>query len=346
MYILAIESSCDESAAAVIKFNKKTDFKILSNIVSSQVELHKKYGGVVPELAAREHTINILPTIEEAILESKIKKEELSAIAVTSGPGLVTSLLSANETAKSMSYVLNIPIIPINHIEGHIYSAFIKDQKKIKFPALVLTVSGGHNLLLLMKDHLKYKIIGESVDDASGEAFDKAAKMMGLSYPGGPIISKLAEKYEKESDKIEEIELPRPMIHSKDLNFSFSGLKTALLYKIQKDDNWKKRVNQYAYSFQKAVVESLVKKTIKAAKENKVKSVLLVGGVSANKKLREEMSLAIKTNFKDLSLFYPDLKYTGDNAAMISLASVYHFLKNKKKFKNFKNSKINANLEL
>jgi N6-L-threonylcarbamoyladenine synthase len=345
MYILAIESSCDESAAAIINFNKTAEFKILSNIVSSQIKIHQKYGGVVPELAAREHVLNILPVIDQAISKAKIKKEEISAIAITAGPGLVTSLLSANETAKSMSYILNIPIIAINHIEGHIYSAFIEHQKEIEFPALVLTVSGGHNLLVLMKNHLEYEVIGETLDDAAGEAFDKASKMMGLSYPGGPIISKLAEEYEKNTKIIKEIDLPRPMINSKDFNFSFSGLKTALLYKLQKDKNWKRKIPQYSYSFQKAVVDTLVKKTIKAAKKNNIKSILLVGGVSANNKLKEEMSKAINEDLNNLKLFYPSLKYTGDNAAMISLASVYNFLKNKKKLKNFKNSKIDSNLE-
>lgn len=348
MYILGIESSCDESAASIIKFNEKGDFQVISNIVSSQIDIHKKYGGVVPELAAREHVINILPVIDQSLKEAKIDLKEISAIALTSGPGLVTSLISASETAKAISCVWGIPIIPINHIEGHIYSAFIENKKDIKFPALILTASGGHNILALMKGHLKYKVIGQTLDDAAGEAFDKAAKMMNLGYPGGPIISEMAEKYIKKSKDLEETNLPRPMLHSLDFNFSFSGLKTALLYQLKKDKNWKKNIPLYCYSFQKAAIDVLTAKTIKAAKKYKTKTIVLVGGVSANNELKKEFSKKIKketlsnNEWKKINFVSPSLKYTGDNATMIALAGVYHFLKNKKNLKNYKKIKIDS----
>ncbi|MFA5421048.1 MAG: tRNA (adenosine(37)-N6)-threonylcarbamoyltransferase complex transferase subunit TsaD [Patescibacteria group bacterium] len=341
MYILGIESSCDESAASIVKFNKGGDFKILSNIISSQIDIHKKYGGVVPELAAREHVLNILPVIDEAIKDAKIQGKDIKAIAITNGPGLITSLISASETAKTLSFLWGVPLIEINHIEGHIYSAFIENKKNIKFPAMILTVSGGHNLLVLMEDHLKYKVIGQTLDDAAGEAFDKAAKMMGLGYPGGPIISKLSEDNKGE----EEIDLPRPMMYSKDFNFSFSGLKTALLYKLQKDKNWKKNIPKYCYSFQKAVVDVLTYKTMKASEKYKVKTIILSGGVSANKELKKTLSEKIKENSKNLAFAYPEVKYSGDNAAMIAVAGVYNYLKNEKKLKSYKKIKINSSLE-
>jgi N6-L-threonylcarbamoyladenine synthase len=343
MYILGIESSCDESAASVIQFNKKKDFQILSNVIFSQIDIHKEYGGVVPEIAAREHLISILPCIDQSLEKAKIKAKDLSAIAITSGPGLITSLLSASETAKALSFAWDKPIIPINHIEGHIYSAFIENKKEIKFPALILTVSGGHNILISMKDHFNYKIIGQTLDDAAGEAFDKAAKMMNLGYPGGPIISKIADNYKK---KKEEIDLPRPMMHSKDFNFSFSGLKTALLYKLKKDQNWSNKIPQYCYSFQKSVIDVLVSKTLKAIPKTKAQSVLLVGGVSANKALKKELKKKIKEKYPDITFIAPSLKYSGDNAAMIALAGAYHFSKNPKRVKNYKNIKISSNLSL
>jgi len=209
MIILGIETSCDETAVAVAKDNN-----ILSNVVASQIDIHKKYGGVVPEVAAREHVLKILPVINEAMNDASIKKEKIDAIAVTNGPGLVTSLLSGLETAKTLSYAWNKSLIGVNHIEGHIYANFIGNSNT-KFPALILTVSGGHTMLVLMKGHGQYKILGETRDDAAGEAFDKAAQLLGLSYPGGPIVSAEAEK----SKKSNSISLPRPMIHSKDYDF-------------------------------------------------------------------------------------------------------------------------------
>ncbi len=345
MYILGLESSCDENAASIIKFNKKGDFKVLSDIISSQISIHQEYGGVVPEIAAREHVLSILPTINQAINQAKIKPQSISAIALTSGPGLITSLISTSETAKALAFVWNKKIIEINHIEGHVYSAFIESQKKIKFPALILTVSGGHNILALMEKNLKYKIIGQTLDDAAGEAFDKAAKMMNLGYPGGPAISKMAEKYLQETKKIKEIELPRPMANLPNFNFSFSGLKTALLYQLKKDKNWKKKIPQYCYSFQRAVIDILILKTSKAIKKHNIKTVLLVGGVSANNELKKAFEQKIKKDFQNIKLLYPSNRYTGDNAVMIALAGIYHFLYNKKSLKDYHKIKINSNLE-
>lgn len=348
-YILGLESSCDESAAAIIEFDKKTNFKILSSVVSSQVDIHKQYGGVVPEIAAREHVITILPIIDQALQKANINLKQLSVIAVTSGPGLITSLISASETAKALSFAHNIPLIASNHIEGHIYSAFLENKKKIEFPALILTVSGGHNILAIMENHLKYKIIGRTLDDAAGEAFDKAAKMMGLGYPGGPIIGKLAQEYiEKNEGNLEEIDLPRPMLNLNNFDFSFSGLKTALLYQLRKDKSWKNKIPQYCYSFQKATIDVLVGKTLKAIKKYPVKTIMLVGGVSANFELKATFIEKLKkdSNLKKIKFVAPALKYSGDNATMIALNGIFHFLKNKKNLKNYKNLKISSNLEL
>jgi N6-L-threonylcarbamoyladenine synthase len=303
----------------------------------------------VPEIAAREHVITILPVIDQALRKANINLKQLSAIAVTSGPGLITSLISASETAKALSFAHNIPLIATNHIEGHIYSAFLESKDKITFPALILTVSGGHNILAKMDNHLKYKIIGRTLDDAAGEAFDKAAKMMSLGYPGGPIVGKLADQYIKENEaNLEEIDLPRPMMNLNNFDFSFSGLKTALLYQLRKDKDWKNKIPKYCYSFQKATIDVLVGKTIKAVKKYPVKTIMLVGGVSANSELKKTFIEKIKNDkeLKHLKFVAPALKYSGDNATMIALNGLFHFLKNKKNLKNYKNLKIDSNLEL
>lgn len=339
MYILGIETSCDETAAAVAFMDKKGGIKILSNVVSSQIEIHKKYGGVVPEVAAREHVLNIIPVIKEAISKAKIKEDKLSAIAITAGPGLVTSLIIGTETARTLAYVLNKPLVPVNHIEGHIYANFIGNHK-IKFPALVLTVSGGHTNLVLIKNHLQYKIVGETLDDAAGEAFDKGAKMLDVGYPGGPAVSALAKEAKKNND----IKLPRPMLNSKDFDFSFSGLKTALLYELRKDKNYKKKVKEYCLELEQAIVDILVSKTIKAAKKYRVKTVMLSGGVAANRRLREELAEKVKKEIVSGDFYMPDLAYTTDNAAMIAAAGCYRF-KAKKTIK-WPKLRVDCNLEL
>jgi N6-L-threonylcarbamoyladenine synthase len=353
MIILGIETSCDETAAAVIQIKKEEKIEVLANIVSSQIEIHKKYGGVVPEVAAREHILNILPIINEALAKAKITRKKISAIAVTTGPGLITSLIVGVETAKTIAYTWDIPVIPVNHIEGHIYANFISRPKaEIKFPALVLTVSGGHNMLVLMRGHGKYKIIGETIDDAAGEAFDKAAAMLKLGYPGGPEISKYAKKYILSQKNFllisplakrgERWFLPRPMINSKDYNFSFSGLKTALLYKIKKDFKWKERIPEYAFEFQQAVIDVLIHKTLKAAKEYNIKTIMLTGGVAANKELRRQMEEKIKALIPDASFAVSDLKYTTDNAAMIAAAGYFQLVR--KRLVKWQKLKADSNL--
>jgi N6-L-threonylcarbamoyladenine synthase len=340
MKILAIETSCDETAASVAE-GQGNNLKIISNVVASQIKIHKKYGGVVPEIAAREHVLNIIPVIDEALQKAKIKKQDaakkLSAIVVTSGPGLITSLMIGLESAKTLAYAWKLPIVAVNHIEGHVYSNFI-DCKKTSFPAIILTVSGGHTQLVLMKNHLKFKTIGETRDDAAGEAFDKAAQLLGLGYPGGPMISKMAAKFTGPTD----IKLPRPMINEKNYEFSFSGLKTALLYMVQKDKHYKKRINEYAYAFQEAVVDVLVTKTLRAAKEYKAKSVMLAGGVAANTRLREKLAEEVKK--MKLNFAMPKMEYTTDNAAMIAAAGYFKF--KAKKTTPWSKLKVDPNLEL
>ena len=357
MIILGIESSCDETATSVIE-GVGDKVKVLSNIVSSQIEIHKKYGGVVPEIAAREHVLNILPVINEALEKAGIKIPPtpfvkggfIDGIAVATGPGLVTSLLVGVESAKTLAYAWQIPSIAVNHIEGHIYANFI-DREKIQFPALVLTVSGGHTNLVLMKSHGKLQIIGETVDDAAGEAFDKAAQLMKLGYPGGPVVSAWAEKYTNQKNLTPltplargAVKLPRPMMNKPGFNFSFSGLKTALLYELQKDKNWKKRISEYCHEFQQAVVDVLIYKTIKAAEQYKVKTVMLSGGVSANKALRLQLEQAVKDKLNYVSFLMPELKYTTDNAAMIATAG--YFKAQRKKFTPWQKLKVDSNLEL
>ena len=343
--ILAIETSCDETAAAVV-CGIDNDLQILSNIVSSQIEIHKKYGGVVPEIAAREHVYNILPVINEALVVANISHEQLDAIAVTQGPGLITSLHIGTETAKTLSYTWNKPLIPIHHVESHIYANFI-NKDSIQFPAIVLTVSGGHTALYLMKAHGDLKIIGETIDDAAGEAFDKGAQLMNLGYPGGPLVSAEATKHNQSAiyNPQSKINLPRPLLNKPNFNFSFSGLKTALLYQLQKDHDWKNRIPEYCHEFQEAIVETLVKKTIKAAAKHHAKSILLAGGVSANTRLREFLILYAKENLPDVTVNVPDLRYTTDNAAMVG-ACAYFKLQTGKVSLNNATITADPNLEL
>ena len=356
MLVLGIETSCDETAASVV-LGKGKSVKVLSNVVSSQIEIHKKYNGVVPEIAAREHVFNILPVINEALEKAGINPPrpsgtppkrgtlKIDAIAVTQGPGLITSLIIGIESAKTLSYAWKIPLVGVNHIEGHIAGNFIDVDNKYKLPAIILTVSGGHTMLVLVKKNGKYETIGDTRDDAAGEAFDKAAKMLGIGYPGGPIVSKMAKEYKPSPTPPVEgnsIILPRPMINSKDFDFSFSGLKTALLYKIQKDKNWKKRIPEYCFEFERAVVETLIHKTIKATKKYQAKTIMLAGGVSANSVLREEFKIAAEKN--KLNYHIPEMQYTTDNAAMIATAG--YFKAKNKKVTSWDKLKVDCNLEL
>jgi len=316
MIILGIETSCDETAAAVVR-GTGDRVKVLSNVVSSQIKIHKKYGGVVPEIAAREHVLNILPVVDKAVKGLK----KIDAIAVTTGSGLVTSLLVGVETAKVLAYARRLPVVDVNHIEGHIYANFIDSQPNL--PAVVLTVSGGHTMLILMTGHGKYRVLGETRDDAAGEAFDKAAQLLDLGYPGGPAIAKQAEKFMGDKLGVKSVKLPRPMMHSNDFDFSFSGLKTALFYQLERNPKQSARLSEYAAEFQQAAIDVLVAKTIKAVRAFNCRTVMLSGGVAANSELRRQLADAVKQGLSGVKLIIPQLAYCTDNAAMIATAGYY-----------------------
>lgn len=428
MKILAIETSCDETSIAIIdtKKNKtKTGFKILSNELATQIELHKQYGGVFPMMAKREHGKNIVPILIENLKKAKIltiakketkewksaknqkkiaeilsrenelieifnkvmpfiKKPKIDLIAVTSGPGLEPALWVGISFAKALSTLWGIPLIPINHMEGHIFSVFPTkektftiDAKSQLFPMLSLLVSGGHTEIVLMKDWMKYKKIGQTRDDAVGEAFDKVARMLGLPYPGGPEISKLAEQERKQIDsgslaqtveasrdisqqgniradginllsEKEKINLPRPMIYSKDYDFSFSGLKTAVLYLIRDlpkdslDEDMKRKI---AKEFEDSAIEVLVHKTSKAIKEYKIKTLIIGGGVSANQHLRNTLTDSVQKIDKKIKIHFPIKSLSTDNALMIAISAYFQYNK-KKPSKNISKIRAQGNLSL
>lgn len=322
MIILGIETSCDETAAAVLEI-KQGKFKVLSNIVSSQINLHKKYGGVVPELAARMHTENIIEVVNQALSQAKITPKNLNKIAVTAGPGLITALLVGVQTAKTLAYAWNKPLVPINHMKAHLYASWL-ENKKITFPAVALLVSGGHTEIIYLKSNTTMKKIGQTVDDAAGEAFDKVAALLKLGYPGGPKISLLAQKGNNKAFKF-----PRPMINENNFNFSFAGLKTAVLYTVQKIKNLNMQTKaDLAASFQQASIDVLVSKTIKAAKQHQVKTIILSGGVAANKLLRQTLETQAKQN--GFNFFKPPHDLCTDNAAMIAAAAYFEKDKNQK----------------
>lgn len=298
MIILGIETSCDDTGIALVEGSRQ-GCRILSNLVSSQIKIHAPYGGIVPNLAARAHLKNIKPCLTEALKRAKNPKIDL--MAVTIGPGLIPSLLVGINFAKALAYAWQKPIMGINHIEGHIYANFLKET--VPFPVLCLVVSGGHTQLILMKGHGQYQLLGETRDDAAGEAFDKVAKLLNLGYPGGPIISQRAKK-----GNPNQYNLPRPMINSNNYDFSFSGLKTAVLYEVKKQ---KPNINNMAASFQQAVVDVLIKKTFRAAKEYGAKTIMLSGGVAANAELRKHFQ------------YVPSPKLCTDNGAMIAIAAFY-----------------------
>ena len=311
MYILGIETSCDETAAAVVQ--NGTD--ILSSIVSSQVAVHHRYGGVVPELASRKHVEAIVPVVAEAVSASGLKTDQIDAIAVTRGPGLVGALLVGFAFAKACAYALGIPLVGVNRLEGHINSVFLETESP-PFPFVALLASGGHTAIYYVTSHTTIENMGQTRDDAAGEAFDKVAKILSLGYPGGPIISKWAKRGNAQA-----IDFPRPLVNKPNFDFSFSGLKTAVLYEAKKNSaklNNKKYIADVCASFQEAAVDTLVAKTIRAAEKYKVKSIMLAGGVSANEWLRQEMKIAAKKYLPKVNIVVPELKYTGDNAAMES----------------------------
>lgn len=324
MKILGIETSCDETAAALVENGNK----VLSSSVASSEEIHKKYGGIIPEKAAREQLKSIIPVIKETLLKTDLSLSEnggkIDAIAVTVGPGLIGSLLVGVETGKTLAYLWNKPIIPVNHLIAHFYGNFIGKNLKGVFPAIGLIVSGGHTELILVKSHSQFQWLGGTRDDAAGEAFDKTARLLGLGYPGGPAISKHAAKIKKTN---ESLRLPRPMINKDNLDFSFSGLKTAVLRKVRQLKSEgrlnSQTVNQLSHQIEQSITDVLVKKTLKATEEHKVKSILIGGGVAANQKLREKLKSAVKNQLPNTKLFIPDNKYCTDNAVVI--ASVAYF---------------------
>ena len=407
MLILAIETSCDDTAVALMKA-EKGDFFVMDEYISSQFKVHSPFGGVVPNLAAREHLKNLPLLLKKIIAKNKIGPKNIGLIAVTQGPGLIPALLIGTNCAKALAYAWKKPLVGVNHVAGHIYANFISNQGStfysrfdlslggsrrqflkvkpfgnssrsnlIKFPILALVVSGGHTELIFMKKHLSYKIIGQTLDDAAGEAFDKAAKILELGYPGGPIVSTMADKFQKlfkvrpfpsptirreipqgrtfrDSSK-SNFSLPRPMINSSNFNFSFSGLKTAVLYTVRDHPQIpknKKLTQEICAEFQQAVIDVLVQKTIGAAKKYQPKTILLGGGVSANKELRKQLKEKIRNSkfeIRNCGLAIPDTKYSLDNAAMIAAAGYFKFRSAKNKiifYDNWKKMEADANLKL
>jgi len=402
MKILAIETSCDDTGIAVLEVSKTGGFSVLSNIVASQIEIHKEYGGVYPTLAKREHQKNLIPAFEQALKEAGlleenkkknrpatflprgkkvivekilerepelckklvlfIKKYEkpsasrrIDLIAVTNGPGLEPCLWVGVNFAKAISFAWDIPIVPVNHIESHILVNILGNPpsheataRQVKFPAIALVVSGGHTQIILIKKIGSYKILGETRDDAAGECFDKAARILNLEYPGGPIIAKLAEKGEAGK-----ITLPRPMINTKDYDFSFSGLKTAVLYawqKIKKDPAFRsseKAVQQQTIAnmsaeIQQAIVDVLIKKTIKAAKDYNAKTIILGGGVSANHELKTQLFIKIKEDLPNTELLFPQVDHSTDNGLMTAITGFFH----KKNTVDWESIQANGNLRI
>lgn len=339
--ILGIETSCDDTAVAIVRYEKNT-INILANTLSSQITLHSGYGGIIPNLAAREHIKNILPVLKNTLREARLSPKEINAIAVTQGPGLIPALLIGTTVARTLSWLWKKPLIGIHHIEGHIYANFIGNPQHATrntqptFPLLALVVSGGHTQLILMRKHFDYKIIGETQDDAAGEAFDKVARILGLGYPGGPVISHEAAQQPVVVQFSQSVILPRPMLNSPDSNFSFSGLKTAVLYTVQKfrEKNRlaenvplpKEYIRAVCAEFQQATIDVLVKKTIKTAKKFSVKTVILAGGVSANTELRVQLGSAISQFVPSAIYHLSPIALSTDNAAMIASAGAFRFV--------------------
>jgi len=320
IHILSIESSCDDTGASVLENNR-----VLSNIIASQ-KIHAAYGGVVPELASRAHQQNIVPVVDQALKKAGINKNQLDAIAFTQGPGLMGSLLVGTSFAKSLSLALDIPLIPVNHMQAHVLAHFIEEdnQQEPPFPFLCLTISGGHTQILKVTDHNEFEILGETLDDAVGEAFDKTAKLLGLPYPGGPLVDKYAREGNPSAFTFSEPKTAKP------LDFSFSGLKTAILYFLQKeqkkDTNFiKENLNDICASVQRTIVTILMKRLKKASEATGIKHVAIAGGVSANSEIRA--SLKNMETELGWTTYIPKFEYTTDNAAMIGIVGYYKYLK-------------------
>ena len=318
LLILGIESSCDETATAIYDSEKG----LIGHEVFSQINLHKKYGGVVPELASRDHIRKLLPMIDHLLKETEKSIEDIDAIAYTAGPGLSGALLVGSVMANGLAFSMGIPSIPIHHMEAHLLAPLL-EHESAKMPFIALLVSGGHTLLVLVKSKGEYELVGQTLDDAAGEAFDKAAKLLGLNYPGGPEIAKLAEM-----GKPDIFDFPRPLSKDKEsLDFSFSGLKTSLMYRVKQLREDGALDNQcranLSYAYQEAIVDSLVGKTELAVEKYDINSVVVAGGVGANKQLRTKM-VDIFSN-KGVDVIYPSLEFCTDNAAMIALTGLYRF---------------------
>jgi len=325
---LVIESSCDETSVSILRGGRQ----VLANIVSSQIEIHKEFGGVVPEIASRHHVSNIAYVVEEALEVANVTFKDLEFIGVTYGPGLIGALLVGVSYAKSLAYALNIPIVPVHHIEGHIAANYIS-HPELKPPFMALVVSGGHSHLIYVKDYTKLEIIAKTRDDAVGEAFDKVARTLGLGYPGGPEVSKLAQQGNNT------YKLPKTRFENYD--FSFSGIKTAVINLVHKEGENVRREDM-AKSFEVNVVETLLDHTMNAMKDLNIDTVVLAGGVAANKHLREE--LIKEANKNSYKAYIPDLKYCTDNAAMIGSAAYYNYIceEDKSKFNILNNLDLNA----
>ncbi len=400
--ILGIETSCDETAISIVRYEQDA-VEVLASVVSSQIKLHAQYGGVVPNLAAREHTKNILPVLKKSLEQSHISIDDIDALAVTQGPGLIPALLVGTTVARTLSWLWQKPLLGIHHIEGHIYANFIHNKEQVandkpsedskpshflpvtsclspKFPILALVVSGGHTQLILMQKHFDYEIVGETQDDAVGEAFDKVARILGLGYPGGPAVAQRAaqtvKKKEQHATKKQDLDspktspiihqfspvtLPRPMLNSQDLNFSFSGLKTAVLYAVQKFRKEKlltentdlpdEFINTLCAEFQQAAIDVLIKKTLRAAKQYKAGTVILAGGVSANTELRRQLGESLASSLSHIEYKIPEIKYSVDNAAMIAAAASFRWIymskeERKASQKHWEKLKTQANLSL
>ena len=319
MLILGIETSCDETGIALYDSNKG----LLGHTLHSQIDLHAEYGGVVPELASRDHIRYIIPLINQLLNKTSIAKEAINAIAYTAGPGLSGALLVGSTVGESLSFALGIPSIPVHHLEGHLLAPMLEDTKPV-FPFLALLVSGGHTQIIHVKQIGQYDIVGDTLDDAAGEAFDKTAQLLGLGYPGGAALSKLAESGKPKYD------LPKPMLHSKDFDFSFSGLKTAVLTLVKKQPELTDTIKaNIAASFQESITEVLIFKTLKAMNSLNLNQIVVSGGVGANKQLREKLTkLSQEDNFQ---LFFPSLEFCTDNGAMIALAGYLRYALSEKK---------------
>ncbi|MCR4898994.1 MAG: tRNA (adenosine(37)-N6)-threonylcarbamoyltransferase complex transferase subunit TsaD [Acholeplasmatales bacterium] len=329
MLVLGVESSCDETSVAIVKDGKE----VLSCVINSQIKIHELYGGVVPEIASRNHVYQVSMVFKQAFKEANVNPEDIDFVAVTQGPGLIGSLLVGVTAAKSFALMYNKPIMAVNHLEGHIYANAIEHD--MKFPSIALLVSGGNTELIYMPDHFKFEIVGETLDDAVGESYDKVARVMGLKYPGGPLVDKKAHEGK------DTYNLPRVYLDDNSYNFSFSGLKSHVINLFHNANQRGEEINveNLCASFQASVSEVLVRKTLKLAKEKNVKNIIVAGGVSANKGLRERFEAEAP---KDFNISIPSIKYCTDNAAMIAVCGYYMY----KSGKEFSDLYLNADAGL